>query len=195
MPKLAVEVQGHVAPGFEPVLETFRENFARRREVGASLHVLHEGEVVVDLWGGYAARRGRPWEADTRTIVWSCTKGLSSIAFLMLVARGQAELDAPIASWWPEFAQAGKERLTLRQALNHTSGLIAIDDAIELEDLADLERVEAAVVAQAPEWEPGTQQGYGAVAWGVVSAVLFHRLAGETLGSFLQREVLGHASW
>lgn len=192
MPRLAVEIQGEVAPGFEPVREAFAENFARRKEVGASLCVLHQGQVVVDLWGGVTAKKkGQPWQADTRVIVWSCTKGLTSLAFLMLAARGKADLDAPIASWWPEFAQGGKERVTLRMALNHTSGLLAIDDRITFADFADPQRIEQAVLATTPEWEPGTGQGYGAIAWGVISGALFRRLAGESLGTFLQREVLG----
>ena len=187
-----VEIHGSVAPGFEGVLEEFRRNFRERREVGAALHATLGGEVVVDLWGGSAdPAKGRPWERETRTVVWSATKGLVAIGFLLLVDRGQLELDRPVADYWPGFARGGKGRITVRELLNHRAGLIYLSGRMRVEDLADPDQIVSQLEEAEPRWTPGTQQGYHAITWGAYAAELFRRVAGESAGVFLAREVFG----
>jgi CubicO group peptidase (beta-lactamase class C family) len=185
-------VEGSVAPGFEGVRTVFEQSFMRRREIGAALCVYRDGERVVDLWGGWANQDTRQrWSADTMTVAFSCTKGMVALMFTMLADRGVIALDAPIAQYWPEFAANGKETITVRQWLNHRAGLSAIDAPLTLDDFAHPERVEAALVDQRPMWTPGTEQGYAATAFGGFAQALFQRVAGCSLGTFLQREIAG----
>jgi CubicO group peptidase (beta-lactamase class C family) len=187
--KPEIEIGGTVAPGFEPVLETFRANFRERGEIGAALHVTRDGETVVDLWGGEGS--ARPWTRDTSTIVWSSTKGMAAVAFLMLVDRGLLDLEAPVASYWPGFARAGKEGITVRTLLNHRAGLVHLPSSLRVQDLADPERTAPVLEAARPMWEPGADQGYHAISWGAFAGELFRRVAGCTLGAFLAAEVCG----
>ncbi|MEZ4402381.1 MAG: serine hydrolase domain-containing protein [Kofleriaceae bacterium] len=188
---IADTVHGTVAAGWEPVSATFAASLARGEEWGGSVSVWHRGRVVVDLWGGVADRATRaPWQADTITTVFSATKGLVALCFLMLADRGQLDYDAPVARWWPAFAAAGKADVTVRTLLNHRSGLVALDRPITLDDLAQRpDHVAALLAAQAPRWAPGTDQGYHAVTYGLYAGELFRRVAGESLGRFLAREV------
>jgi CubicO group peptidase (beta-lactamase class C family) len=170
----------------------FEENFVRRAEIGASVCVWMDGEKVVDLWGGLADfPAARPWEEDTLGFLFSSTKGLTALAMLMLADRGKLDHDARVAEYWPEFAQNGKERITVRQLLNHRSGLSAIDHPLSLDDLEDSARVAPALEAQEPLWEPGTAQGYGGVSFGAYVAELFRRIEGRSIGRFLADEVAG----
>ncbi len=184
-------VQGHVSSGFERVRDTFEAGFRSSEEWGASLCVWHQGEVVVDLWGGLADReRGLAWERDTLTTVFSCTKGLVALAFLMLNDRGLLDYDAPVAAYWPEFAQAGKGALPVRTLLNHRAGLHALDTPVTLADIETRpDWVDEVIARQAFAWAPGTDQGYHAVTFGLYAAALFRRIQGESLGAFLKREV------
>jgi CubicO group peptidase (beta-lactamase class C family) len=183
-------VHGSVKPGFEPVEAAFRENFERRGEIGASACAWHDGEKVVDLWGGLADRdSGRPWEADTVTVVFSATKGLVALCLLMLADRGKLDYDRPVANYWPEFAAAGKERVTVRELLNHRAGLHVVDEPHSLEDWTRSERIAPALAKQRPSWQPGSDQGYGAVSAGAYAAELFRRVAGRSVGTFLAEEV------
>jgi CubicO group peptidase (beta-lactamase class C family) len=180
-------VHGSVAPGWEPVAEVFRENFARRGEVGAAVCMMHEGRVVVDLWGGESAP-GVAWKEDTLTLVFSVTKGLASIAFLVLADRGGLEYDAPVAKYWPEFRRNFGET-SVRTLLNHRAGTSILDTPLSLKDFHDPERVSRALEAQRPTWNPGEHQGYGATVWGMYAGELFRRAAGESIGQFLRREI------
>ena len=129
-------IHGDVDPQFEGVREAFAQNFAEANELGASVHVTVEGESVVDLWGGVAdAESGRAWERDTLVNVWSSTKGVVATAAHMLVDRGLLDLDAPVAQYWPEFAQQGKERIPVRWLLSHRAGLPTIDGDRDLPPL------------------------------------------------------------
>lgn len=185
-------VHGTVAPGFEPFEEVFRENFEQRGEIGASACAVLDGRVVVDLWGGFADREaGRAWEADTLGIVFSATKGLTALALLMLGDRGKLDWDAPVSTWWPEFARDGKDGISVRLLLNHRSGLCAIDEPLTLDDFAHPDRVARALEVQRPLWAPGSAQGYGAVSMGAYSGELFRRVEGRSLGRFLADEVAG----
>jgi CubicO group peptidase (beta-lactamase class C family) len=121
-------IGGVVADGFEPVRAEFEANFSRRGELGAACAAYHRGSLVVDLWGGYRdPSRGAPWEEDTLVLVYSTSKGLAAITVAMAHSRGWLDFDAPVALYWPEFAQNGKERVTVRQLLAHQAGLCAID--------------------------------------------------------------------
>lgn len=188
---MANVVHGTVAPGFEPIRDAFAANF-ERGEIGAALCVHRRGERIVDLWGGVADREAaRPWEADTPIVVFSCTKGLVAACFLALQDRGGLDLDAPIRRLWPEFAGRGRDAVTTRMLLNHRSGLCAIDRPLSLADLADTDRTEAALLDQEPLWEPGSDQGYHAISYGLYAQAVFRRAAGRTLGQFLAEELTG----
>ena len=122
-------------------------------------------------------------------VVWSVTKGLVATCFLILEDRGVIELDRPVAYYWPEFAQHGKQAITCRTLLNHRGGLSTVRAKVGLADLADLERISPQLAAERPRWTPDTDQGYHAVSWGLFVGELFRRVAGETVGTFLRREV------
>lgn len=187
---MSIEIHGTVAPGFEPVRDAFRENFELRGEIGASVAAYVDGRKVVELWAGKAdTGTGRTWNQDTAGVIFSSTKGLVATAFLMLEDRGLIDLDKKVAHYWPEFGRDGKADITVRTLLNHRAGLCAVDEKVTLEDFLDPQKIEAVIVKQVPLWKPGTDQGYGATAFGMYAQPLFQRVAGETLGTFLRREV------
>jgi CubicO group peptidase (beta-lactamase class C family) len=171
-----------------------RETLAKLLEgdVGAAAAVYVDGEPVVDLWGGYAdAARTVPWERDTITNVWSTTKTMTALCALILADRGDLDLDAPVAAYWPEFAAAGKEGVLVRHLLSHTAGLPTWDAPMATEDLYDWEIATARLAAQAPRWEPGTEGGYHAVTQGYLVGEVVRRVTGRSLGAFFAEEVAG----
>jgi len=177
-------IEGTVAPGFERVRDVFAGHFEHAGEVGASVCVVHQGEIVVDLWGGTAdVDADTPWTADTLVNTFSVSKGVVAHALLVLEDRGELDLDLVVADVWPEFAQAGKQAITLRDILNHRSGVVAVDRPLTLDDIFAWEPVE-----QAPQWEPGTAQGYHAVTWGMLVRAIVPRVVGRSVGTVL-REV------
>lgn len=181
-------IDGTVAPGFELVLDAFRENFSARGEIGAALCITLEGEPVVDLWGGVAdAKTGRPWRPDTLNIMFSATKGLAATAFLVLEDRGGIDLDASVRSLWPELAGVLGD-LAIRDVLNHRSGLVGFDQPLALDDFVS-GAVRDVLHLEKPAWPPGTDQGYHGISFGAYAAELFQRAAGCTIGSFLRDEV------
>lgn len=183
-------ISGFAADGFEGVREQFEKNFEKRGEAGGSVAVVRDGEYLVDLWGGWADEsRTRPWEDDTIVNVWSTTKGLVSSCAHILIDRGELELDKPVADYWPEFAQAGKERITVRQLLSHRAGLMAWEDPIPPEDMFNWEKLCAALAATEPFWEPGTASGYHARTFGHLVGELVRRVDGRSIGRFLREEV------
>jgi CubicO group peptidase (beta-lactamase class C family) len=184
-------VSGTVAPGYEAVRDTLRDNFARRGEWGAAVCVWHEGRIVADLWGGVARRSDHTaWTADTLATVFSSTKGLVALCFLMLADRGTLDYDAPVSNYWPEFAAQGKHAITVRCLLNHRAGLVGVDTPITLEMIEHHPEAVARVLeAQAPHWPPDTDQGYHGVTFGLYASELFRRISGESIGTFLAREV------
>ena len=144
-------IHGNVKPGFEPIAEAFENAFADRPQMGASLHILIEGETVADLWGGVAdARNGRMWEKDTPTTIFSCTKGLVSILAARLVEEGRLDYAAPVARYWPEFAAAGKANVTVGEALAHKAGLSAPRADLTEDDIVDWDRVASILAEQEP---------------------------------------------
>jgi len=181
-----------VAPGFEEVRVEFERNFARRGEVGAACAAYHQGRPVVDLWGGYRdARHRAPWEEDTLVLVFSATKGLAAMTLAVAHAHGWLDYDAPVAAYWPEFAQAGKERVTVRQLLAHQAGLCAVDRPLDVDLLGDLDALAGVLAAQRPAWEPGTCQGYHALSIGWYEGELLRRVdpRQRSLGQFFQDEI------
>lgn len=185
--------RGSYEPGFEPVARRFAEQLRSGVEIGAALSVHHRGRHVVDLHGGFAdAASRRPWQRDTRIVLFSVTKGFAAMAFNVLADRGQLEWDAPVADYWPEFGVRGKEGITLRTLLNHEGGLPYLDTPLTLAECADPERqdvVRRALVEQPPVWTPGSRQGYHAITFGMYAREIFERVAGESMGTFLRREI------
>lgn len=180
---MSEHIHGRVAPGFERVREVFAANFDERDERGASLCVDRRGERVVDLWGG-DADRGRPFTADTPCVLFSCTKGLVASCLLVLVERGDLDLDAVVQRYWPSL----RTRLTVRQLLNHRSGLVALDH-LPMEALGEPEALAQLLEVQRPLWRPGQAQGYGAVTAGLYNAELLRRITTTTVGPFFKSEV------
>ncbi len=185
-----IEIHGTCDERFENVREAFAENFRTGLDVGASLAVTLEGKFVVDLWAGYAdAARTRPWEQDTIVNVFSSTKVMTAICTLMLVDRGLLDLDTPVAEYWPEFAQEGKEKLPVRYLLSHSSGLPGWNDRFPIEKLYDWEYCVNKLASQKPWWEPGTKSGYHAITFGYLLGELVRRITGKSIGTFFQEEV------
>jgi len=186
------EVHGFVSSGYEAVRDAFAENFTRRDEVGAACCVYHQGEKVVDLWGGARKKAtGEPWREDTMALVYSTTKGLSAMTLALAHSRGWLDYDALVCKYWPEFAQNGKEKITVRQLLAHQAGLFALDQPIDRSLVADLDRLANVLARQKPAWKPGTQQAYHAVTIGFYEGELLRRIDPQhrSLGQFFQDEI------
>lgn len=163
---------------------------ASGEDVGASIAVTLDGEPVVDIWGGSMDAGGsRPWERDTITNVWSCSKTVTALAALMLVDRGQLDLDAPVARYWSDFAANGKEGILVRHLLSHTSGVSGWDQPFTMDDLADTTKATELLAAQAPWWEPGTASGYHALNYGHLIGEVVRRVDGRTLTGFIEEEI------
>jgi CubicO group peptidase (beta-lactamase class C family) len=172
------------------VREAFAENFTRHGEVGAAVAVTVDGKLVVDLWGGYAdAARTRPWTRDTIVNVASATKGVTAICAHRLADRGLLDLDAPVVTYWPEFAQAGKSAIPVHLLLSHRAGLPAIDAPLPAEAIYDWDVMTSALAAQAPWWEPGAQHGYHAFTFGWLVGELVRRITGKSPGRYWREEV------
>lgn len=187
---MTAEIQGNIEPGFGRVRDAFAENFAQHAEVGAAVAIFAHGRPVVDLWGGLAdADAGTPWREDTLQWVYSTTKGATAICAHILAERGELDIDAPVARYWPEFAAEGKENIPVRWLLSHRAGLAAIDRPITLEDVVAWTPVIAAIEAQAPNWEPGTAHGYHAMTFGYLVGEVVRRVSGESLGTFFRNNV------
>lgn len=185
-------VDGICDPSFAEVRQELERNFHERGEVGASVCVIVDGRTVVDLWGGLAERATqRPWKRDTIGVVWSCTKGAVALCAHILVARGQLDLDAPVARYWPEFAQASKDEVTVRRLLDHQAGLPVLRAPLRPGGLYDWEYMIGRLAAEAPFWPPGTRQGYHAGTFGHLVGEVVRRVSGRSLADLFRREVAG----
>lgn len=187
-----VTVQGQVSPGFERVREVFRENLERRHELGGACCTYHRGVKVVDLWGGIRNKQtGEPWQQNTMVVVHSATKGLAAMTLAVAHSRGWLDYEERVAAYWPEFAQQGKERMTVRQLLAHQGGLFAIGEAVDRAMVADLARLAVVLARQKPAWEPGTRQAYHALTLGFYEGELLRRVDPQhrSLGRFFQDEI------
>lgn len=186
------EPHGTHDPRFAPVHDALRRNLASGAELGASLVVDIDGEVVLDLWGGFRDEaRTTPWDRDTITTVWSTTKTVVSLAALVLVDRGELDVHAPVARYWPEFAANGKEHVEVRHLLSHTSGVSGLEQPAAAEDLYDWDRTTARLAAQAPWWAPGTASGYHATNFGHLAGEVIRRVSGKSVKDFVAEEIAG----
>jgi CubicO group peptidase (beta-lactamase class C family) len=185
-------VHGWTARGYEGVREAFAANFEWHGDVGAACAVYRHGAPVVDVWAGFAdLAGGRYWEEDTPQITFSATKGLTAACVLRLVERGQLDLDAPVAAYWPEFAANGKAEIPLRWVLCHKAGLAAVDGDLTLAQVFAWDPVVRAIAAQAPNWPPGTAHGYHARSFGWILGEVVRRVTGRTLGAVFADEIAG----
>lgn len=186
-------------PGFEPVRDVFEANFEQRGEVGAAFCVHRHGRIVVDLWGGLKAPESSdPYTADTLQMVMSTTKGVVAIAAHMLAEEGRLDFDAPVTRYWPEFAAEGKGSIPVRWLFSHRAGLAAIDAPLSIEDVYAWDPVVVALVAQKPNWEPGTAHGYHAATYGWLAGEVIKRVAGMSVGEFVAERLarpLGLELW
>ncbi|MEW2046517.1 serine hydrolase domain-containing protein [Streptomyces sp. NPDC005476] len=208
-----MDVSGAVAEGFEPVREAFVRNFEVLGDRGAAVTVYRDGHKVVDLWGGSrdvdggagadsaggagspdstGSADGRvPWERGTAQIVRSATKGVAAAALLLLHQRGELDLDAPVGTYWPQYKAAGKERTLVRHLLAHRAGVPVLDRPLTPAEAADPDLGAAAVAAQAPAWEPGTDHGYHAQTYSWLTGELVRRVTGRTVGEWVADEIAG----
>lgn len=185
-------ISGFVDPGFEAVREAFVENFERRNELGAACCIYLHGEKVVDLWGGIRNETtGEHWEEDTMVIVFSATKGLSGMAMALAHSQGLFDYDERVSKYWQEFAQEGKDNITIRQLLAHQAGLFAFDELGDRSTIADLDRLAEVLARQKPAHEPGTQQVYHGMTLGYYESELLRRVDPKhrSLGQYFQDEI------
>lgn len=184
----SVDIAGICQPGWEPVREAFAQNFASRGEEGASISIRIDGRTVVDLWGG-AADDGKPWEEDTISLVFSATKGATALAAHLLVDRGELDLFKPIAHYWPEFAQAGKQDAAVLMALNHSVGLPGLREPVPQWAFEDWDFMVDRLAHEEPFWEPGTRNGYHLLTFGWTVGELVRRVTGQSLGTFFREAI------
>jgi len=183
-------INGVCPPKFQAVREAFAANFATHGDVGASVAITIDGALVVDLWGGFKdLGRTTPWARDTIVGVASTTKTMTALCALLLADRGELDLDAPVARYWPQFAAAGKEGVLVRHCLGHTAGLPGFTAPMVFADFYDWEKVTGLLAAQAPWWTPGTASAYHAVTQGFLVGEVIRRITGQSLGTFFRREL------
>lgn len=186
-----VTIDGHVAPGWEPVAAAFRTNFDHG-DIGAACCVYRHGEVVVDLVGGIAdPTTGARWQRDTIALVFSTTKGATALCANLLIERGELDPDAPVARYWPEFAANGKADVLVRHVLSHSAGLPVVDGEFTLAEALAWDPIVEQLASQAPLWEPGTAVGYHLKTFGWLTGEIVRRITGKTLGTFFADEIAG----
>lgn len=186
-----VEIQGNWDARFKPLVEAFRKNFAEKQDFGAAICVYLKGQKLVDVWAGVSDTKTKaPWKENTLTTIFSVTKALTALSFLILAYRKKFDYDKPVSFYWPDFALGGKKDITCRLLLEHRAGLYAVETPLTLRDFADNQsRVHNALIMQKPLFVPGSMQAYGAQVWGAYAGELFRHVAGESVGQFFAREV------
>lgn len=185
-------MHGSVSSGFEAVRDAFAENFSRRNELGGACCIYQNGEKVVDLWGGTRnSATGEPWEEDTMVLVYSATKGLAAMALALAHSRGWLDYEERVSTYWPEFAQQGKDAVTVRQLLAHQAGLFAFGEPVDRNTVANLDQLAIVLARQKPAWEPGSRQAYHAITLGFYEGELLRRVdpMHRSLGQFFQDEI------
>jgi CubicO group peptidase (beta-lactamase class C family) len=196
---MSAKVSGTVASGFEAVSDAFAEGFAGHPTMGAGLHIRVDGKPVVNLWSGVADERSSgPWSAHTPSVIFSCTKGLVSLLAANLVREGRLAYDEPVATYWPEFAAAGKGTVTVAQLLSHQAGLSALRENLTRDDLLNWDRVTALLAAQEPLWPTGTGYAYHALTHGWLAGDVIRRIVGCSVGEYFNDLVarpLGVDAW
>jgi CubicO group peptidase (beta-lactamase class C family) len=187
---MAIQADGTCDARFRRVKEVFESSFASGLEVGAAVSATIDGKPVVDLWGGHAdAARTRPWKRDNLVNVFSTTKGITAVLAHRLVDQGKLELDAPVARYWPEFAQNGKHKIPVNYLLSHRAGLAAVRKQLPPDGWVNWPVMCAALAAETPWWEPGTRQGYHALTFGYLVGEVIRRITGKTPGAYLRDEI------
>ncbi len=187
-----VEIHGEVADGYGKLADAFAQNFERRGEVGAAFSLYLDGTMVADLHAGIADHKTEaPWTEDTLALVFSTTKGAAAICIGMLAERGLLNYDEPVATYWPEFAAAGKTDITVGQVMSHQAGLIFAEPKLTLDEILKVTPIVETLGAQAPHWEPGTAHGYHALTYGWLAGEIVRRIDGRTIGTFFAEEVAG----
>lgn len=185
-------ISGSVKSGFEAVRAAFADNFERRNELGAACSVFYRGEKVVDLWGGIRNQAtGELWEEGTMACIASATKGFAAMAMALAHSRGLFDYDDRIATYWPEFAQRGKDAITIRQLLAHQAGLFALDEHVDVGTERDVDRLAVILARQKPAWPPGIRQAYHAISLGFYESELLRRVDARhrSLGRFFHEEI------
>jgi len=189
-------IEGSYEPRFAAVADELERNFRERGEIGASVCVHHEGRTVVDLWGGVArpaenAPESVPWTRDTTSIVFSCTKGATALCAHVLASRGQLDIDAPVAAYWPEFARNGKEGATVRMMLDHSVGVPVCKTFVKHGGAYDWDYMVELLAGEEPFWKPGIRNGYHMVNFGWTVGEIVRRVSGRSLGTFFREEIAG----
>ena len=186
------EIQGAYDPQFSAMADLLSANVDSGADVGASVAVTLDGNMVVDIWSGwFDESKTIPWQSDTITNVWSSTKTVTSLAALVLVDRGDLDVFKPVAHYWPEFAAKGKGAIEVRHLLSHTSGVSGWEQPVEVADLYDWEKSTSMLAAQAPWWEPGSASGYHDRSFGHLVGEVIRRITGQKLGEFVANEITG----
>jgi len=189
---MAVKVEGTCDPEFNRVKDVFVENFEKRNEVGAACAIMLDGKSVVDIWAGHADKaKTKPWTRDTLVNVYSTTKGVTAICAHRLADKGLLDIDAPVAKYWPEFAQAGNDKIPVRYLLSHRAGLAAVRKPLDDDALFNWDKMTSALAEQEPWWTPGTKHGYHALTFGHLVGEVIRRITGKTPGAYLRDEVAG----
>jgi CubicO group peptidase (beta-lactamase class C family) len=183
------DIRGFTAPGFEDMREAFASAAEIDRRGGSALSVVRDGELVVELVTGSGTDAQTPRTASSTQTCFSCTKGIVATALLILIERGQLELDAPVARYWPEFAEHGKPDVLVRHVVSHMSGQPSFRGPVAIDDLTDDELVESVVARDEPWWPAGTALSYQSLTYGPLCGGLIRRITGESVGSFVQREI------
>ena len=185
-----MEIHGTCDDSFSAVQDAFALNFEEGLEVGACVAVTVEGEPVVDIWAGDADPHGKPWEKDTVVNVYSTTKTMAATCMLMLADRGELDFDAPVAQYWPEFAQNGKEGVLVKHVMSHTAGVPGFDPPVTAEQLYDLDGIAANLAAQSLWWSPpGSASGYHAITQGNLEGEILYRITGTRMGEWFRTQV------
>lgn len=185
-------IHGEVATPFDKLRDVFTANFQQQQEIGAAVCVYHQGKKVVDIWGGHRdGAQTQPWQEDTLVNVWSTTKGAMAACVSRLVMQGRLDLQKPVAQYWPEFAAAGKEKITVAQLFSHQAGLCGPLDKLTVDDVYDVVKVAEGLALQAPQWEPGTRSGYHAITIGYLAEALVSRITGQSVGEYFRDQIAG----
>lgn len=185
-------VNGSCDPRFAQVRDEFERNLEQRGEVGASVCLTIDGETVVDLWGGTKdPATNEPWAEDTLALIWSATKGATALCAHILASRGELDLDAPVVTYWPEFAKNGKEDITVRHLLTHQAGLAVLHDPLPVGAFYDADLMADVLAKEEAWWEPGTRHGYHGMTFGYLVGEVVHRVSGRSIGTFFREEVAG----
>ena len=186
------DIRGSCDERFKGVSDVLAANLDREADLGASVAVTREGDLVVDIWGGYADDQHRPWDRDTITNVWSTTKTMTALCALILADQKELDINRAVSDYWPEFGAGGKRNVVLlRHLLGHTAGLPGWSEPMTVEDLYDWEKATSLLAAQEPWWEPGTASGYHAVTQGYLVGEVIRRVTGQTVGTFFREQVAG----